>query len=116
MKLYHATTKDAAQRAWNDGFNGGDAWNYLKDVVFFADRPLEGFGGWSECWIEIEIPDELAEKNDLYQEYEKGWDEGQYKAKCFVFKAKFVNQPEIINTMKIHEKNPKEEESEDGLY
>ena len=115
MKLYHATTLHVAGRIWNDGFTGGDAWNYLKDVVFFADRPLEGFGGWSECWIEIEVPDELTEENDQYQPHEKGWDEAQYKAKCFAFKAEFVNRPEILNTMKVHEKNPTAIEPEDGL-
>jgi len=89
IKLYHATSSiDIAFEIEKNGFRGNNIWEY-KDVVFFADKPLKGFGRWQDVWVEIEIPKEFLNLG-VYDE--KFWDDDQYNASCYCFKSDFVNQ------------------------
>lgn len=90
MTLYHATeSTDVTLAIVQDGFRGGDVWDY-RGVVFLADRPLSGFGGWRDTWVAVEVPDaELA--TGRYPEAEQ-WDDGQYHARCYCFRAAAVNR------------------------
>lgn len=95
MKLYHATKatrRDAAieiaEQIVREGFIGSNVWDYT-DVVFLADKPLPGFGGWSDAWVIVEIPDAMVA---IGQYAESDWDNDQYKSKCYCFKTEYVNR------------------------
>jgi hypothetical protein len=91
IRLFHACKdRDSAEAIMADGFRGANVWN-LENVVFFADKPLPGFGGWSEQWIEIEIPLASAIANNRYEKEDDDWDDQQYHCKCFCFDVDFVN-------------------------
>ena len=89
MILYHATpSTDITLDIVDNGFRGNDVWN-LRDVVFLAERPLRGFGGWSETWVAVEVPEErLAE--GAYENAGDDWD--NYHCGCYAFPTETVNQ------------------------
>jgi len=90
MRLYHATRScDAAARITASGFVGNRVWGY-SDVVFFASRPLRGFGGWRECWIEIDVPEDVAIA------YEDPHDSEAYGCRVFALPAAVANQYERV--------------------
>lgn len=89
VKLYHATpSADVAIIIEDEGFRGGNVWDY-EDVVFFADKPLTGFGGWRQAWVEVTIPETLLQEG-YYPESD--WDNQQYDANCYCFPADVINQ------------------------
>jgi len=91
MILYHATRQPAyenARKIVSEGFRGNDVWE-LEDVVFLADKPLTGFGGWKDCWVAVEVPEE---KLILGNYEDQGSDNEQYGCNSYAFKADTINQ------------------------
>ena len=89
IKLYHATASaDDAFQIEEEGFKGNDVWHY-ENVVFLADRPLPGFGGWREAWIEVAIPSAFLGQGK-YDEADL--DAEIYHAQCYCFTAELINQ------------------------
>lgn len=89
FRLYHATTSaDDALKIEDEGFRGADVWTY-ENVVFLADRPLEGFGGWRSAWVAVDVPKEVLPQGE-YDEAE--YDNEQYHCNCYCFSADLINQ------------------------
>ena len=93
MKLYHATRSDARNAAIENaesieriGFIAAFDPNHQAEVVSLADRPLPGWGGWSDAWVVVDVPDEVAA---LYR-YE--FDDDLYRARCYAFPEDVINE------------------------
>jgi len=91
MILYHATRQPAYENARKivaEGFRGNDVWE-LEDAVFLADKPLAGFGGWMDCWVAIDVPEE---KLILGNYEDQKYDNEQYECNSYAFKSDIINQ------------------------
>lgn len=90
MKIYHATKPKIADDILENGFKGNRVWDY-DNVVFFADKPLEGFGSWidGDAGVVVNVPKNQLQKG-YYQETKQ--DKENYNANCYMFDADFINQ------------------------
>jgi hypothetical protein len=93
MKLYHATRATRANSALENaenivegGFEASFDYNHQAEVVCFADRPLAGWGGWSDAWVVVDVPDDVAAKG----RYE--FDDDLYRARCYAFPDNEINK------------------------
>lgn len=96
MKLYHATKAttqysalEIAQQIEANGFAVSYDANHEAEVVSLADKPLPGWGGWQDAWVEVEVPDDVA------QAHRYDFDDDLYKCACYAFPESVVNTFEM---------------------
>lgn len=92
MKIYHATKNtpsatalEVAERIEREGFRAQFDPNHQAKVVSFCERPLPGWGGWSDAWVVVEVPDHVA------AQYRYDFDESLYRAACYAFPQRVIN-------------------------
>lgn len=75
MKLYHATSKDNAEKIIESQKMYGK-----ENGLFFSDTPNGEILGYGNTIIEIDIPENKIELDDMFR------DEKHYRMECIPFK------------------------------
>ena len=82
MRLFHNTTAESADSIMSEGFAGGSVDTGEAGLVYFADKPLSGFG---TAWIVIDIDDPQDGG------FKKDNDDEIYRCHTFALNAVAVN-------------------------